>query len=224
MLPYQDKVDPWSSHSILRRWLKDLPPGSVVLDIGAASGTLGRMCQGMGFRLLGVEPNPAWAEKARPFYHSLFIGPVQAAPGEFIEKADVIVLADVLEHIADPRQVLDDLAARAAPGCLFMVSVPNVANLWVRLSLLCGHFDYSERGILDRTHLRFFTRSSFFDLISKSGIKIQECTSTPVPLNLVHPFFERRAFGRWLHQMLARITTGFPTLLGYQFVALAIKK
>ncbi len=224
MLPYLDKHNPWSSHSIIAGWLKEMPADGRVVDVGAASGTLGRLCQGQGLQLIGIEPNPEWAEMARPFYQEMFVGPVQAAPREYFHPASVIVLADVLEHLAEPDAILSEMVHQAKEGALFIVSVPNVANLWVRMRLLSGRFDYSERGILDRTHLRFFTRDTFFDLLRKSGLQIQRCTATPVPLDLVNPFFERAAVGRWAHRALAQLTRWFPTVLGYQFVGLAIKK
>ena len=224
MYPYQDKLHPWSSHATLSRWLKDIPAGSKVLDIGTASGALGRLSQGLGLYLNGIEPNPEWADIARPYYQEVFTGFLQEAPAGFIDSADVIVLADVLEHLPEPRSALRELAARAAPGCVFMISVPNVANLAVRLGLLFGHFDYTDRGILDRTHLHFFTRATFRQLLAEAGLKIQRSAVTPVPLNFVHPFFEQKPFGRWVHHALAVVTTGFPTLLGYQFVVQAVKQ
>lgn len=224
LFPYVDKHNPWSSHSIIAGWLKEAPAGATVLDVGTASGTLGRLCQGKGLQFVGIEPNPEWAEMARPFYLELFVGSVQSAPDEYFSQAGVIVLADVLEHLAEPQSVLSGIVSQAKVGCLFIVSVPNVANLWDRIRLLFGHFDYTERGILDQTHLRFFTQDTLFDLLQKSGLRIQRCVVTPVPLDLVNPFFEQKAFGRRLHQALAQVTRWFPTLLGYQFVVLAINE
>jgi 2-polyprenyl-3-methyl-5-hydroxy-6-metoxy-1,4-benzoquinol methylase len=200
-----------------------MSPGSLVLDVGAASGTLGRLCRGETLRLKGIEPNPVWAEMARPFYQEMYVGKVETSPAEYLAGVNAVVLADVLEHLPDPKTTLDSLVEEQAPGCWFILSVPNIANLWIRLSLLFGHFDYSERGILDRTHLHFFTRSTFFDFLQKAGLEIKECVATPIPLDLVHPFFEQNAVGRWLHGVLATVTRWFPTLLGYQFVVKAIK-
>ena len=223
MLPYLDKRDPWSSHAIIFRWIKERSTGMTLLDVGAASGMLGRMCQGLGITLRGIEPNPEWADIARPYYQEVFTGFLQEAPAGFIDSADVIVLADVLEHLPEPRSALRELAACAAPGCIFMISVPNIANLSVRMRLLFGHFDYTDRGILDRTHLHFFTRASFHQFLAEAGLKVQRSAVTPVPLNFVHPFFEQKPLGRWIHHMLAVVTNWFPTLLGYQFVVQAVK-
>ncbi len=67
----------------------------------------------------------------------------------------------MLEHLSDPLAALVVGQPASRPGGVVIVSVPNVAHLWVRLSLLAGRFDYADRGILDRTHLRFFTRRTF---------------------------------------------------------------
>src|SRR5207244_13603080 len=68
-----------------------------------------------------------------------------------------------------------------------VVSVPNVAHLWVRLQLLRGRWDYGDRGILDRTHLRFFTRRTFVGFLEDAGLTVTELASTPVPLPLLVP-------------------------------------
>ncbi len=222
MLPYHDKRDPWSSHTIIYEWLRKLPKGAEVLDIGAASGTLGRMCQGLDLRLKGIEPNPQWAQMAHPFYSDFFVGQLEEVPAKFLEETDVVVLADVLEHMSDPQTVLTGLVGKQSVDCQFIISVPNIANIWVRLNLLFGHFDYTERGILDRTHLHFYTRSTFLSLIRASGLNVLAMKATPIPLNLTNPFFERNVIGRWLHRILAHLTSWLPTLLGYQFVALTV--
>jgi len=100
-----------------------------------------------------------------------------------------------------------------------IVSVPNVAHLWVRLSLLAGRFHYTDRGILDRTHLRFFTRRTLLELLRAAGLTVVELAVTPVPLPLVVP---PRWHGRWLphvHALSAGAARGWPGGLAYQFVA-----
>lgn len=221
--PYVDKGDPWSSHSRIAAWLRDLPPGARVLDVGAATGTLGRMCAGSGLVLRGVEPNPDWAAQARPAYADMLCGLLDAAPDDFLAGHAAVVCADVIEHMAQPEAALRRLAALQPPGCRLIISVPNVANIWVRLNLLAGRFEYAERGILDRTHLRFFTRRSFEALLAGAGLRIQRREVTPIPLNLIHPWFQRSPQGRALHAGLDRLTHLRPTLLGYQFVAQAVK-
>jgi len=222
-LPYLDKEDPWSSHSIIVQWLKELPEKNTILDIGTASGTLGRLCAGSGLIRKGIEPNCTWATLAKPYYEELLNCTINDAEDEFLQGANAVVLADVLEHLADPENTLMRLIYLQQPDCQFMISVPNIANIWIRLNLLIGRFDYTERGILDKSHLRFFTRKSFDDLLKKCDLNIMEIKSTPIPLNLIHNFFSDNPIGRSIHYLLSITTRLLPSLLGYQFVVLTKK-
>ena len=222
--PYVEKQDPWSSHSRIRSWIEELPTGSRILDVGAATGMLGRTLQGKGYVLDGLEPNPSWAETARPFYREFVAATLDGAPDAFLRDHDAVVCADVIEHLPDPEASLRRLLGLQPDGSLLIVSVPNVANLWVRLNLLAGRFDYQERGILDRTHLRFFTRSTFVALLRGLALEVRRVEATPIPLNLVSPLFERSLAGRALHRSLAGTTRVLPRLLGFQLLALAVKR
>jgi 2-polyprenyl-3-methyl-5-hydroxy-6-metoxy-1,4-benzoquinol methylase len=222
--PYQDKADLWSSHAIIRSWLGRFPPGTRVLDIGTATGTVGRMCQNYHLVIEGLEPNSEWAQIAQPYYHKILTVMLEEAPDAFLVGYSVIILADVLEHLQAPEMALKRLVSLQTPGTLFIVSVPNVANVWVRLHLLFGHFNYSERGILDRTHLHFYTHKTFLKLIDAAGLKVRHMEVTTIPLPLLSSFFGKNAAGRFLHRLLATLTQIFPTLLGYQFLAELDKK
>jgi 2-polyprenyl-3-methyl-5-hydroxy-6-metoxy-1,4-benzoquinol methylase len=221
-LPYFDKPSPWSSHSLIAGHLKHLPSQSRVLDVGTASGTLARMCRDSSLRLFGVEPNPDWAQMASPLYEKIFVGSIQDVEDEFLSGYDVVILGDVLEHLSMPDVVLQKLVHLQTPDTLLIISVPNIANLWIRLNLLAGRFDYSDRGILDRTHLHFFTRKTLIELLRSAGLEVLSLEVTPIPLELVSNFFLSPP-GKWLHAGFAHLTSLFPTLLGYQFVVKAKK-
>jgi len=222
-LPYHDKPSVWSSHSIIASHLNTFPAQSKVLDVGAASGTLARMCQNKMLRLFGVEPNPDWANIASPLYEKMWIGSVSELEESLLSGYDVVVLGDILEHLPTPEIILQQLVKYQAPGARFIISVPNVANLWVRLNVLLGRFDYADRGILDRTHLRFFTRKTLIAMVENAGLEILSIQTTPVPLELVSNFFVT-PLGRWIHALLAKCTSLLPSLLGYQFVVDARKQ
>jgi 2-polyprenyl-3-methyl-5-hydroxy-6-metoxy-1,4-benzoquinol methylase len=221
-LPYLDKPSAWSSHSLIASYLNALPAQSKVLDVGAASGTLARMCQNKELRLFGIEPNPDWAQIASPLYENMWICSIADIDQELIQGFDAIVLGDILEHLPDPEKVLKKLVQCQSSNAHFIISAPNIANLWVRLNLLMGRFDYTNRGILDRTHLRFFTRKTLIHMIQNSGLEILLIQVTPIPLELVSRFF-LTVPGRFVHAVLARLTRWLPTLLGYQFVVQARK-
>ena len=220
---YVEKKQAGSSHWLIRHWLAEYKPGTKLLDVGAASGMLGQSVAESGFILTGVEPDRNWARTARPYYQKFWEGTVEEAAPETIAGQDVVILADILEHLSSPEAVLKYLFALQPAGCVFIISVPNVANIFVRFNLLLGRFDYQERGILDRTHLRFFTRRTFLNLLNLTSLEILESKVTPVPLELVNPFFENSFVGRSIYNGLYHLTKLFPTLLGYQFVVKAQK-
>lgn len=221
-LPYLDKPSRWSSHSVIAARLDALPAHDKVLDVGAASGTLARMCQNKSLRLFGVEPSPEWAQIATPLYEKIWVGLIDEIDDASLKGYDVVVLGDVLEHLSTPEVVLQRLVALQEANSVFMISVPNIANLWVRLNLLFGRFDYTDRGILDKTHLRFFTRKTLMAMLKNTGLEIVSIHVTPIPLELVSNFFVLPP-GKFLHAAFARLTSLFPTLLGYQFIAEARK-
>lgn len=200
-----------------------MPQGLQILDIGTASGTLARRCNVCGHHWRGLEPVAAWGEMARPFYEEFLIGRIENAPDEFLSPVEFVILGDILEHLPEPKVVLQRLVALQRKGTFFAISVPNIANIYIRLNLLMGRFEYMEHGILDRTHLRFFTRKSLEQMLTNCGLGKIEMKATPMPLNLIHPFFENTRVGKCIHHLLAKITSFWPTLFGYQFVVLAQK-
>jgi SAM-dependent methyltransferase len=129
----------------------------------------------------------------------------------------------VLEHLKDPQRALRDINQQLKPGGIVLVSVPNIAHLWVRLRLLRGKFDYMDRGILDRTHLRFFTRVSLEALLREAGLDLVKLTATPVPLPLVVPERYHGLIFRTVHGTNAILARAWKTMLGYQFIAVARK-
>lgn len=219
--PYLAKSWRGSSHEITRRFATTLAPGSRILDIGAATGLLGRGLPPSRYQLFGIEPNFGWADEAAKFYDEVFIGTLDEAPDEFIRRFDFVVCCDVLEHMVRPEDQLTRLVKAQEEHTRFIFSVPNIAHLWVRLNLLLGRFEYTDRGILDRTHLRFFTRSSLVRMLGNSGLETLWIRPTPVPLELLHPAFLGSTFGRRIYSLHQWSTTALPRLLGYQFVSLA---
>ena len=219
---YSDKTDPFSSHTRIKSILRNLPEGTRILDIGTASGTLGRMCQDQELLFFGIEPKKTWVDLARPYYQYILESKLEDAPDDYLLGYDVIVCADILEHLIYPLDALRRVVNLRVEDSIFIISVPNVANLWIRLSLLFGNFTYTDKGILDKTHLHFFTKRSFLEILDNAGLLIINIKYTPIPLNLVHPKFKKKGF-RVLHRLLAILTNSFPTLLAYQFIVLSEK-
>jgi predicted TPR repeat methyltransferase len=213
---YTWKEIPGSSHDWLHRRILELPAGLRLLDVGAAGGHLGRAVRSRCAYLAGVEPDPGIPESAREGYDEWRATDLDAC-GAWSEPFDVVVFADVLEHVTRPEEVLARACGWLREGGRLFVSLPNVANVTVRGALMLGRFPYADRGILDRTHLRFYTRDTARDLIESAGFAVRSVTPTAMPYELAFPDVggAARALLRGFANASAR---AWPTLFGYQFV------
>jgi 2-polyprenyl-3-methyl-5-hydroxy-6-metoxy-1,4-benzoquinol methylase len=162
----------------LSQIVKMLPEASTVLDIGAGGGTLGQVFKRAkkNVTIDGIEPNAFAANLAKPFYRKIHIGFAQDYFAEIkANRYDYIVLADVIEHIPNPMIFLEELLKNVPFSTKIVISVPNIAFGGVRLALLNGQFDYVDSGLLERTHLRFFTLNTakkLFELLNLAPIHI----------------------------------------------------
>lgn len=154
-----------------------------VLDIGCAEGVLGAMLkqQGRAKEVIGIDLFPAAANIARLALDRVICGDIESldlkSHGLLDSSFDYIICADVLEHLKDPEIVLSKLVKLLKPDGKLIISLPNVRHWSVLFPLLFkGEWKYQPQGILDRTHLRFFTRSSTSELLYKVGLEVGECT------------------------------------------------
>ncbi len=171
-MKYDAEIDPddeTTSHALVARLVG---AHKRVLDVGCASGRLAEHLQRSGNRVSGVEIDPDLGEAARVHLERLVIGDLdkldladEFGGGSF----DVVVFADVLEHLKNPLRTLRQARELLADGGYTVVSIPNIAHGSVRLALLQGRFEYRELGLLDDTHLRFFTRSSVDAFLRAGG-------------------------------------------------------
>jgi len=214
---YVWKEIPGSSHDRLRRRIRALPPGLRLLDLGAAGGHLGRAVRDRCAYLAGVEPDPSLPEEARAGYDD-WRRTDAAAAGEWSAPFDVVVCADLLEHLPRPEALLERIRVWLRPGGTLLVSVPNVANVTVRASLLAGRFSYSDRGILDRTHVHFYTRRSARALLTDAGFRLRGDEATAVPYELAIPALGRAPWSGPVRGFASASARVWPTLFGYQFV------
>ena len=218
---YQLKEFKYNSHYwVLSLIFRRKAPLSI-LDVGTADGYLGALLKQQGHSLVGVEIDCAAAERARPYYDTIHSVDIEDFDFPYRNHFDIVLFADVLEHLRRPEEILRRCLPCLKPDGEIIVSVPNVANLFIRMSLLLGYFEYTERGILDRTHLRFYTRSTLQRLLQSCGYRIVEIKPTPVPIQLALPVTSSRFFAplHELHYLCTRIWQGF---MGYQFVVTAV--
>lgn len=205
---------PYRGHWLVQQAVLDrTKPGDHVLDAGTSTGYLARQLVAAGRRVDGAELDPVAARAAGQVCDSVWVGDLaRLDPAELPRDYDVILFADTLEHLPDPPAVLRRLRTRLAPGGQLVVSLPNIANWAIRLSLLAGRFRYTERGILDRTHLRFYTKRTAVDMIEQAGFRVTSVAgSIPVPL-VKTPFLCRLAH---------RIGNLRPSFFAYTFVITA---
>jgi 2-polyprenyl-3-methyl-5-hydroxy-6-metoxy-1,4-benzoquinol methylase len=173
-----DLDQPNSSHTMV---IEMVGRDRRVLDVGCATGAVAQVLRDRGCAVTGIELDAQAAEQARPHLERLVVGSVDELDLEAeLGRAtfDAIILGDVLEHLADPVSVLQRLTGLLAPEGEVVASIPNVAHGAVRLALLTGRFEYTDVGLLDRTHLRFFTRRSLEHLFEDAGLAILEIRRT----------------------------------------------
>jgi SAM-dependent methyltransferase len=172
----------YQTHKMLAGWIR---PNSRVLEIGCSTGAFARfLCQTKGCTVVGVELNPAAAGVARGVCERVVCGDaeVETTWCDVASGYDYVVFADVLEHLRYPELALRRSKTVLAPGGAIAMAVPNVAYYTVRLQLLRGHFDYKSYGILDETHLRFFTRDTFKALIGRCDLFLLDLVPELLPL------------------------------------------
>ena len=220
-MKYDINLDSYSSHSQILAMLRELPRGSSVLDVGAAQGYIGERLSGSGFYLAGIERDPHSAAISSPYYDEFLAADIETANLCFSRKFDAIVLADVLEHVRHPLGLLVELRKYLSENGRFIISVPNVANIYVRLNLLFGKFDYADRGILDESHLRFFTLKTIQGLLQQAHLDRLGLSVTPVPLPLVFPNTREGGRGHFLHRANWLAARAWKRLFAYQFILLA---
>jgi len=218
--PYQLKSFPYSSHDWILKILSRERRPMRILEFGTATGFLGKLLREQGHSLVGVEDDAEAAAQARPYYEQFYVADLEQFEPPRRPEFDWVLFADVLKHLRDPWTVLARSVPCLNPSGRILISVPNTAHFAVRLSLLAGRFDYRERGILDRTHLRFFTLRSLVAMVEHAGCCISGLKATPLPVQLIFPWTNTKVFAPLHHAHYALVCLR-KQLFAYQFVVIA---
>ena len=214
-LPYVAKFDYTSPHSLALERVRD---GSRVLDIGCAGGYMGAyLMDRKGCHVDGIDAFPLTETQLDSFrLHDLNEG----LPELRIEDYDYVLMLDVIEHLAKPEAFLEELrrALSLKPSIDVFLSTANIGFIVTRLMLLLGQFNYGKRGILDMTHTRLFTFSSFERAVKQAGFDIVERRGVPGPMPLalgdnglsrfllrVNQFFIHVSRGLFSYQIFLRV-------------------
>src|SRR5215211_479722 len=172
---YEARIDLENTNTSHALIVEFVGRGKRVLDVGCATGDLARVLAERGCGVTGIEIDPEAARHAEKLCERVVVGDVEDLDlSEMLrdEAFDVIVFGDTLEHFKNPLRTLDRLKPFLRSEGYMVASIPNVAHGSVRLALMQGKFRYSSLGLLDNTHLRFFTRDSVEQLFEDAGFLI----------------------------------------------------
>lgn len=181
---YHADIDPEvenNSHSCILRMVGF---NKRVLEAGCASGHVSEKLKAQGCSVVGVEMDATVVQLAQPWVERVVIGDFddgalwQELEGEDF---DVVLFGDVLEHLRDPLSTLCEAVKHLRPSGVAVISVPNITHADVKVALLNGTFPYRDSGLLDRTHIHFFTKESVMDLVKRAGLIPTEIYRVTVP-------------------------------------------
>jgi 2-polyprenyl-3-methyl-5-hydroxy-6-metoxy-1,4-benzoquinol methylase len=195
-----------------------------VLDISCGEGFFAAEIAKQGNRVTGVDALPDASERAALCaYFSVDLnegleGVIDRLNGK---RFDRVLLLDILEHLYDPERILQQCHQLVQEDGQVIVSVPNVANFSVRLSLLFGSFNYTDRGIFDRTHIRWYTRKTARLLLTNAGYRIVAEKLTVVPIALALGISPQGILFNVINRTLGILTRLMRGLFGYQIMLVA---
>jgi O-antigen biosynthesis protein len=196
-----------------------ITPGQTLLDLGMGAGTLGKFLSSrQPIEADGVSLNPAEADLARKWYRKALVADLDQVDLAALfgdKQYDCIVCADVLEHLKEPQRILAQARSLLAPGGRLITSIPNAGYCGLVAELMQGDFRYRPEGLLDATHLRFFTNASLRRFFVENEWEVMSVTA--VQRSLVESEFQV-AFDS-LPPAVARYLLAVPDALTYQFVS-----
>ncbi len=211
---YTLKRSPSSSHMQI---LDAIRPGSRVLDLGCSQGLLARPLRERDVSVVGVDRHPPdeVASELAAYYQRDLEAPLELPVGR---EFDYVILSDVIEHLRNRRELLRALRRFLVAGGRLIVSTPNVALWFYRLSLLLGRFEYGPRGVLDQTHVHLYTRASFRREIQRAGFRILGERVTALPFELVFESTGRSRSMRALDRAYHSLALLWPSFFSYQHI------
>lgn len=152
-----------------------------ILEIGTGSGAMANAYKQINsdVNYVGVEIDPEYQALSERYCDTVYLenfeSPSDALLHE-VDDADFIIFSDVLEHMYNPWKVLKNLSERIPEHCRILASIPNIQHWSIQMRLLNGDFEYADSGLLDRTHVRFFTRKTMVQLFTNNGFSINQIT------------------------------------------------
>lgn len=209
---YTFKQSPSGSHMQI---VGAVEPGSEVLDLGCSQGLLTRPLHEKNVRVTGVDLRPAeaWAEEMEAYFQRDLELPLELPVAR---RFDYVIVADVIEHVRERQQLLRSARRFLKEDGRLIISTPNIALWFYRLSLLVGRFEYGPRGTLDYTHVHLYTRASFRREIEKAGFRVRRQRVTSLPFEVVFSSTGRSRFVRALTAAYHALARAWPEMFAYQ--------
>lgn len=175
--------------------LKYMPSHASVLDVGCGNGLLGQLYAEKDNTVVGIDSAREVEAVCKKRLATFFLADITdfGKVRQLMKnrRFDIIIFADVLEHLADPVSTVLFYKQFLKPNGQMYISLPNIAVWYVRLSLLLGNFNYTETGVLDKTHLRFFTKKTILRLLEHTGMTLVTMDFTPGIAIVLDPFIRR---------------------------------
>ena len=218
-------TDPFSSHNkIARLIVNHKTPIVNILDVGCNKGFIGQVLKENGWQgqISGLDKDKTYKKDVLKLKYKKFYEINLEDKFKLEGKFDAIIIGDVLEHLVNPTHALKQLKTYLKPKGIFIISLPNIANFYIRLSLLLGKFDYTEKGILDIDHKYFYTQKTALTMLAKSTFKVKKVKPTPIPLPSVNRSFELGKPLFIFHAGLDLVTRFYPRFFAYQFIFVCI--
>lgn len=214
----------FDDNSTFKKMLDFIGSNKRVVDFGCATGYFAKELKKYNCVVTGVDVNQNATKVASEFCKEVFVADLDFVSVSKIlpqQEFDVAIFGDVLEHLRNPWKVLEETKNILKPNGFVVASIPNIAHGAIRLALLQGKFEYMQYGILDSTHLRFFTRKTVIDLFEKSGYLVKDINLTKIPIfadSFVLPKIDKNQFS---HEIIEQIESDedADTL---QFIVLAV--
>jgi len=208
---YAFKEGDGSSHSLILQMMETMPPCRV-LDLGCSAGLLAEQIRASGHTVVGVDAIelPGVRDRTDDFFLADLEKPLAPEIGLGF---DVVIAGDIIEHLARPGEALKEMRRVLRPGGQLILSVPNFGHWYPRFRVAFGLFGYDRRGVLDNTHLRFFTRSTLRRTVKRAGFDVLQEAATGLPLGSIGASGGLGGLLRRIDDLLVRAR---PTLFGYQ--------
>ncbi len=219
---YDTTVNPDAKNNAHAYALGMIGYNKAVLEVGCATGYISKVMTERGCNVTGIELDPDAACLAQKWLERVVVGNIdEGSVWDEVddESFDAVIFGDVLEHLRDPLGALRAAVRKLKPTGIVVTSLPNVAHGDVRLSLLKGNFTYNETGLLDKTHIRFFTLETIRTLLREAGLVIVDTQRVYCPLFQSELAIKREdVFQSTINELLDD-----PEVETYQFVMKSVR-